>query len=204
LAAQAKKDLESIFDSYIGPLPHSFDFEGTHYATPIEFAERNLPEIQDTFTRVSLRREALPEALDKIKPASGSNTVVGTGDAVKNLVVPLNEIETIIIDALKQKKSVPISTEMAREFIDKESGIMSIAAFNTPKGFSPVPRSYRSAFNIQGGAHQMEIVGVDVDAAGRVIKYKIKNSWGDAAGDHGYYHMYSDYFFHYLMFIVAP
>lgn len=39
------------------------------------------------------------------------------------------------------------------------------------------------------------IVGYDLDAVtGKVIKYKIQNSWGQKSGDQGFYHMYADYF----------
>jgi bleomycin hydrolase len=38
------------------------------------------------------------------------------------------------------------------------------------------------------------IVGYQVDdLSGRVIKWKIQNSWGQSSGDSGYYHMYADY-----------
>lgn len=44
------------------------------------------------------------------------------------------------------------------------------------------------------GQHAVDIVGADLDSNGRIIKLKIKNSWGTESGDGGFYHMYRDYF----------
>jgi bleomycin hydrolase len=50
---------------------------------------------------------------------------------------------------------------------------------------------------MQAGLHAVEIVGADLTPEGRVIKFKIKNSWGDERGDKGFFHMYQDYFRHF-------
>lgn len=76
-----------------------------------------------------------------------------------------------------------------------------MGAIHTPKDFLPATRSYRVNFDLNKGGHAVDIVGVDLDAQGRVIKYKIKNSHGTDNGEDGYYHLYRDYFENFLKFV---
>jgi bleomycin hydrolase len=72
---------------------------------------------------------------------------------------------------------------------------MSIDAFHVPDGAKPLPISVRRHYNLNGRGHAVQIVGYELDpSTGKVLKWKIKNSWGVDSGDNGYYHMYRDYF----------
>lgn len=42
--------------------------------------------------------------------------------------------------------------------------------------------------------HAMVISGVHLDSAGRPIRYKVENSWGDTAGNDGYFVMTDKWF----------
>ncbi|MGZ3710849.1 MAG: C1 family peptidase, partial [Bdellovibrionota bacterium] len=206
LLEDAKTDLRILFESYIGEAPQKFTFDGVEYSSPKDFAQRFLPPKTTTTNRIYLEKEAdLPKSLAEAEPKSGPSN--GAFNQVKIFKVHYKneeDFEKVVIAAIKEGKTVSIATEMAREFIDHKTGIMSVKAFHTPPGFEPVPKNYRGAFGLTGGGHLMEIVGVDVDEAGRVIKYKIKNSWGVEAGDKGFYHMYPDYLRHYVQYIDIP
>jgi aminopeptidase C len=86
--------------------------------------------------------------------------------------------------------------------MDTKLGILSLAAFHTPENFAVPPQPYRTEFGLDlGGYHAVDIIGVDLDASGKIRKLKIRNSWGAASGDHGDYHMYMDYFKAYASYL---
>jgi bleomycin hydrolase len=193
LLAQAHAELDGILEAYVGKPPAAFTYEGVRYSGPLDFAQKFLPRREEPVLMM-VEREPVPEALAQAKRATGSNRVAGGRGRKSTLAVPIERLEKSIVDSLRKGQSVPFSTEMAREFIDKKSGIMSLSAFHTPPGFAPAPFTYRRDFDISGGGHLMAIVGADLDESGHVIKFKVKNSWGAESGDRGFYHMYEDYF----------
>jgi bleomycin hydrolase len=81
---------------------------------------------------------------------------------------------------------------------------MTIGGLSLPKGGGPLPRKLRSKHVVFDGFHAVQIVGYDLDRrTGKIVKFKIKNSWGDKAGSGGYYHMYLDYFRAFAFSLVA-
>lgn len=206
LLTKAQADLRALFNTYIGPVPGKFTYEGVEYSGPVEFAQKFLPPKENTTNRIFLPRDPdLPQSLlDTRSPGGSSNAALNKVKIFNVHEKSEEELEKAVIESLRKGRTVSIASDMASEFIDNKTGIMSVAAFPAPPGFEPVPRNYRGMFGLGGGGHLMEIVGVDVNEAGRVVKYKIKNSWGEKAGDHGFFHMYPDYLRHYLQYIDIP
>jgi bleomycin hydrolase len=52
--------------------------------------------------------------------------------------------------------------------------------------------------------HAMVFVGYDLNEIGKIVKLKVANSWGKKAGDHGYFHMYREWFEKYVSQIAIP
>ena len=74
-------------------------------------------------------------------------------------------------------------------------GIMSVSGFAVPEdarmaGFSVL----KGLQDFDDAQHVAVIVGADLGPDGRVVKFKLRNSWGADRGDRGFYHMYRDYF----------
>lgn len=68
---------------------------------------------------------------------------------------------------------------------------MSQNAFDIKFGLSKADRLRTSESAM---THAMVISGVHLDPAGKPLRYKIENSWGDSTGDKGYYLMTDEWF----------
>jgi hypothetical protein len=115
-----------------------------------------------------------------------------------------NVFKMVVDQLLATGEPVPISLIWVPSFIDRESGIMSIKAFdpfNTSNEYHTHAVEQRNEKSI--GGHLMAVVDFDVDAKGNPIKLLVKNSYGDGWGDEGYSHMYFDYFEKYLDSVIV-
>ena len=193
LQDKARKDMRDILRAYTGTLPRKIKVAGQEI-TPRAFAKSlgkdHAPKPLWVFPEVELLEGNLKKE-SSIGPAPLPSSAPSSRES-------LDKIEARIIRSLKNGQSVTLSYENNTLFVDRDTGIMSLQAFNTPEGFQPPPRLYRDAFLSGSGYHAVDIVGVDLDSAGKITKLKIKNSWGDEAGDRGFYHMYRDYFLHFM------
>jgi bleomycin hydrolase len=199
LLAKAQKDVLELIESFSGPLPARFTHEGREW-TPIQWMDAHVEKPKGDWLRIIPPETKLPENLEFY-----ARTVSSSTSQIPTETRTFGTIEQIIVKKLQQGQLVPISVEMAHSFIDQKTGIMSIKAFHLPEGFTPPPTAYRKAFDVAGKLlgtpHLMVIVGVDLDAYGKVIKFKVRNSHGEKAGDEGYYHLYPDYFREYLNYV---
>lgn len=173
--------IDKFFSDNIGTPPKKFVYAGKTY-TPKQFQRKFFPE---------LARDVLQLVFTKDQSEEGYLTPDG-----KFLFTDVNTMEKVIQELVDQNKDVYIGFEVDSQFIDHKTGIMSIAAFGYDPNHTPVPRSVRKR---KFGGHAVLVVGYDKDpVTGKIIKWKIKNSWGEGAGDKGYYHMYADYFYNYI------
>jgi bleomycin hydrolase len=193
LQDKARKDMHDILKTYTGTLPRKFNYRGQSY-TPKQFFKSLLPGQPNKPLWVFTEMEELSGNLRR----ESSMQVASLPSYVKSSRESLEKIEKRIIKAIQDGQSVTLAYESNPLFSDRETGILSLDAFNTPGSFSPAHRMYRDAFQDGNGHHAVDVVGVDLDSEGRLIKLKIKNSWGTDSGDNGYYHMYRDYFEHFV------
>lgn len=206
LKESAKKDILSIIEAYFGPTPQKLIYDGKEF-TPIEWRDTQVASYTQKWVIIRPTSTAqLPHSLEqlasKLSPLPQFSTAIHSRFEQKTI----ETITQIIVHRLQQGQMVPFAIEMDYSFIDRNNGIMSLNAFHLPEAFKPIPKAYRRAFDMDGKYlgirfHAMDIVGVDLDKTGKIIKYKVRNSHGEGQGDQGYFHIYPDYFEEYLVSI---
>lgn len=181
--AAARAAIEHLFETNIGPFPTQVTMDNRTY-TPVEFVKAYFPSFLRTVVAVG-RTDS-----DVARTSSPRRTE-------QSLSIDMNiaKMESLIVEVLKRGQNVFLRYQHDAQYVDRDSGLMSTGAFHVPPGAEPLSRREREIFDKTDGGHMVQIVGYELDhRTGRVKKWKIKNSWGEDAGDRGYYHMYADYF----------
>lgn len=182
ITREAGEQIIEVFDNIIGTIPSEFVYRGKYY-TPHSFADRFFPELTN------------PVVFMGISSSANAKTRVESDRNMTSIQTRLAEVEATARELLDKGQNVYFAYHHNAQFVDSATGIMSIKAFHAPKGFKAMTREQREYFNSLDGGHAVQVVGYDLDPiTRRVSKWKIKNSWGEDKGDHGYYHMYADYF----------
>jgi bleomycin hydrolase len=182
LIENGKAEIRGIFKNLVGELPLTFSYDRARF-TPHMFLNTYFPEMKRPMVQM-LANEGRKDKNEV--EATGSYVLVKTN---------LDQIEKTARELLDKGLVIYVSYEHNAQFVDSTTGIMSIGAFNFPHSAAPLSREQRDYFGRTEGGHAVQIVGYDLNPkTGKVIKWKMKNSWGEAKGDGGYYHMYNDYF----------
>ena len=83
------------------------------------------------------------------------------------------------------------------KFSDSPLGIMDTKLYEYERAFDitlGLSKADRLQVNESQMTHAMVISAVHLDAAGKPIRYKVENSWGETAGNHGYFIMTDEWF----------
>ncbi|WP_413581565.1 C1 family peptidase [Bdellovibrio sp. HCB288] len=182
ILAHGEAQLKSLFNDFVGELPTEFSFQGKQW-TPHSFAKEYFSFLRAPQTQMVImaNRKSMTHA-EQVKGDTKINT-------------DLASVESAATQLIDRGQMVYLAYEHHAEYVDKSTGIMSIRAFYTPSYAKPLNRELREQFKKNDGGHAVQIVGYERDPrTGKILKWKIKNSWGTSSGDDGYYHMYDDYF----------
>ncbi|MGZ3768996.1 MAG: C1 family peptidase [Bdellovibrio sp.] len=183
IVEKAQQKILDIFENVVGKIPTKFQFRGKEY-TPQSFQQEFFPELMKPITQIQISAER--KAKTTLELSGSYYTVISAN---------IDVVENTVRNLLDHGQNVYISYDHNAQFVDSKTGIMSISAFDLPPGAGPVSREQRAYFKMPTGGHAVQIVGYDFDPkTNKVIKWKMKNSWGEKSGDHGYYHMFNDYF----------
>ncbi len=182
------EDTEQIIFNFIqqmiGAWPSTFMYNGQEF-TPTQFANHYFKNLNSKLVDVYV-------SLDGIEGATDLES-----QTFSKVMLRLNRenFEDTLMKTLDHGQPVYLSYNHHKQYVDSETGIMSVSAFNYPSVANIEDREVLSIYHKWTGPHAVLIVGYQKDHhTGRPIKWKIQNSWGEAAGDSGYFHMYADYF----------
>ncbi|MDE2039945.1 MAG: hypothetical protein KGO96_09495 [Elusimicrobia bacterium] len=113
-------------------------------------------------------------------------------------------------EAIRGGQAVWFAADIGQD-VDHASGIMHPELFdrdgvyNFPAGerSKPLSRRQRAYYHLIGPSHAMLLTGLDEPEAGKLVKFKVENSWGDKYGSRGVYHLYPPWFDQYVFEIVV-
>ena len=123
----------------------------------------------------------------------------------KYLNLPMEDIEQMAIASLKDGRKLYSSYDVGK-FLDRKRGLCDIqnfdyeALFGTTFGMNKAQRI--STFD-SGSTHAMTLTAVDLDAAGKPLKWKVENSWGASYGHEGCLIMTAEWFREYMFRLVV-
>ncbi len=189
ITEKARLEILKIFKSTVGDFPQTFDYQGTVY-TPHQFQKTFFAELEKPIVSMILnhgRKDRASQYNDK---------------TLKVLLTDIETLESTARTLLDKGLNVNLAYDHNSVYVDSFTGIMSISAFEVPLDGGPLSRPQRDFYGLPVGGHAVQIVGYDLDSkTNRILKWKIKNSWGTAVGDKGYFHMENDYFRAFVMSI---
>jgi len=193
LSTKWKTAFNCILDSYMGPAPQQFDYEGKSY-TPESFVEFTKLKMDDyisitSFTHHPFYKKFILEIPDNYSNGSFYN-------------VPLDEMMSIIDYALLAGYSISWDGDVSEKGFSAKNGVAVLPVDNKREDLFTLPgaetkvtqdnrqenfENYRTTDD-----HLMHIVGIALDQAG--TKYYItKNSWGEISDYKGFLYMSESY-----------
>ena len=167
--------------------------------TPVEFAEKfhikeYLSNMQSIVNAPTSDKEYL-----KTYTIKYLGNVVG-GKKVIHLNLEMPRVEELIINQLKDGKVVWFGSDVGY-YGDRTSGTWDINMFDYKTPFDmdyEMDKAESMDYLVSAMNHAMVITGVQLDKAGKPVRWKIENSWGADVGDKGYFVMSERFFEKYV------
>jgi len=110
-----------------------------------------------------------------------------------------------IIKMIKDGRPVFFGCDVG-QFSDSKLGLMDTSLYDYKLAFGVqlgMSKSQRIKTGVSAMTHAMVISGVNLDSNGKPTHYRVENSWGDSAGQGGYFMMTDQWFEEYVYQIVV-
>ena len=194
-AVQAKKEelLQEIFNYLamtLGLPPRQFDFayrdkddnyQSEKNITPQAFFEKYVGlKLSDYVSVIN--------APTADKPFGKSYTVEGA-PSVRYINLPMDRFKELAIAQMKAGETVWFGSDVG-QVSDRQKGILATNVYDFTASMDinlTQDKAGRLDYNESLMTHAMVLTGVDLDADGKPIKWKVENSWGDKVGQKGYF-----------------
>ena len=200
-AVQAKKEelLQEIFNYLamtLGLPPRQFDFayrdkdnnyQSEQNITPQAFFEKYVGLTLSDYVSVI-------NAPTADKPYGKSYTVEMLGNvvgapSVRYLNLPMDRFKEIAIAQMKAGETVWFGSDVG-QVSDRQKGILATNVYDFTASMDinlTQDKAGRLDYSESLMTHAMVLTGVDLDADGKSVKWKVENSWGDKVGQKGYF-----------------
>lgn len=200
-AVQAKKEqlLQEIFNYLamtLGLPPRQFDFayrdkddnyQSEKDITPQAFFEKYVGlKLSDYVSVIN--------APTADKPYGKSYTVEMLGNvvgapSVRYINLPMDRFKDLAIAQMKAGETVWFGSDVG-QVSDRQKGILATNVYDFTASMDinlTQDKAGRLDYSESLMTHAMVLTGVDLDADGKPIKWKVENSWGDKVGQKGYF-----------------
>lgn len=127
------------------------------------------------------------------------------GQNWKYLNLPMEEVAKLAIAALKDGRKLYSSYDAGKQF-DRKSGYSTLDNYDYATLFGTsfgMTKAERIATFDSGSTHAMTLSAVDLDSAGKPVKWMVENSWGADSGHKGCVIMTNDWFNEYMFRLVV-
>lgn len=123
----------------------------------------------------------------------------------KYLNLPMDDIAQLAITSLKDGHKLYSSYDVGKQ-LDRKNGFLDTDNYDYGTLFStsfPMNKADRISTFDSGSTHAMTLTAVDLDAAGKPLKWEVENSWGPSYGYKGYLIMTNRWFNEYMFRLVV-
>jgi len=156
---------------------------------------------QDSFSLINDPRNEFSKlyTVDKLGNMWGGRPILYVNTEIENM-------KAVVVKMIKAGQPVFFGCDVGK-FSDKAVGIMDTALFEYENAFDiklGLTKADRLQICDSAMTHAMVISGVHLDPAGKPVRYKVENSWGETAGKDGYFVMSDAWFEQYVYQVVVP
>ncbi|MBU4692271.1 C1 family peptidase [Mycoplasma zalophi] len=202
IKVNALEEIYNIVTKTLGTPPETFDFQYRDKdkniqkitnITPLEFYKQYIKNIlNDKVNLVSDPRKNHPYG--KVLSSKYFNSVYESPNNLQ-LNVPMEELIEASKKSIIDGVSVPFACDVSK-FHDRKLGIMDLNIYDYNNTLVNLDLNREQRLNLHQSmpTHLMNIVGVDIDENGEVIKWKVENSWGEDIAFKGIFSMSNEWF----------
>lgn len=119
--------------------------------------------------------------------------------------LPMEEIKKMAIASIQDSTMMYYSCDVGK-FLNSKTGILSLRNFDYESLFDtdfPMTKAERISTFASASSHAMTLMAVDLDAAGKPLKWEVENSWGASSGYQGHLIMTDEWFDEYTFRLVV-
>ena len=200
-AVQAKKEelLQEIFNYLamtLGLPPRQFDFafrdkdnnyQSEQNITPQAFFEKYVGLKLSDYVSV-INAPTVDKPYGKSYTVEMLGNVVGA-PSVRYLNLPMDRFKELAIAQMKAGETVWFGSDVG-QVSDRQKGILATNVYDFTASMDinlTQDKAGRLDYSESLMTHAMVLTGVDLDADGKSVKWKVENSWGDKVGQKGYF-----------------
>lgn len=135
---------------------------------------------------------------------SGANNIVGNG-SMDFVNIGMDAMKAIAIDSIKGNDPMWFAVNMSYDQSEK-LGIMHDRLYDYESLFGldlSLGKADRARFHSMASNHAMTLMGVDLNAEGRPVKWLVENSWGEDRGTKGWWTLFDSWFDEHVYTIIV-